>query len=121
MRATRTELPILAESPGVTSRLTHWGDLDVAVETLTAGRDPTETFRRAFPDGRCPVPHWGYLVKGRMRVRYADHDEVISAGEIWYMAPGHIPAVEEDVENVVFTPGGEYEGLMAALARAARG
>ncbi len=117
MRAARNELPILAETPGFTSRFTHCGELDVALETLAGGRDATEAFRRAFPDGRCPVPHWGYLIKGRMRVRYPDHEEVISAGEVWYMPPGHITATEEDVENVVFTLAGEYEQLMAALGR----
>ena len=117
MRATRSELPVLVESPGMTSRFAHLGELDVAVETLAGGRDATEAFRRAFPDGRCQVPHWGYLIKGRMRVRYADHEDVISAGEVWYMPPGHITSTEQDVENVVFTPAGEYEKLMAALAR----
>ncbi len=120
MRAPRTELPILAETAGFTSRFTHCGELDVAVETLAGGRDATEAFRRAFPDGRCPVPHWGYLVKGRLRVRYPDHEEIISAGEVWYMPPGHITSTEEDVENVVFTLAGEYERLMAALARPPR-
>ena len=117
MRATPGDLPVFLEAPGFTSRLTHWGELDVAIETLAGGRDSTEMFRGAFPDGRCPVPHWGYLVKGRMRVGYPDHEEVISAGEVWYMPPGHIPVTEEDVENVVFTPAGEYRKVMAALSR----
>jgi hypothetical protein len=117
MRAAPTDVPVLAEGPGFTSRLTHCGEVDVAVETLAGGRDSTELFRRAFSDGRCQVPHWGYLVKGRMRVRYPDHEEVILAGEVWYMPPGHIPTTEEDVENIVFTLAGEYEQLMVALAR----
>src|SRR5450432_3095608 len=33
-----------------------------------------------LPGGRCPCPHWGYLLKGQMTVRYADHEEVITAG-----------------------------------------
>ena len=119
MRAGPEELPLLVESPGMTARFAHWGELDVAVETQAAGRDATATFHRAFPDGRCAVPHWGYLIQGRMRIRYPDHEEVISAGEAWYMAPGHIPAIEEDVVDVVFTMAGEYEKLMAALGRAA--
>jgi hypothetical protein len=118
MRAVLDGLPVLVASPGFTSRFAHWGELDVAVETLAGGRDPTELFGRAFPDGRCAVPHWGYLIKGRMRINYPDHEEVVSAGEVWYMAPGHIPATEEDVENVVFTAAGEYEKLMASLAAA---
>ncbi len=118
MRAAPADVPVYAETPGFTSRLAHCGEFDVTVESLAGGRDATELFRRAFPDGRCPVPHWGYLIRGRMRVGYPDHEEVITAGEVWYMPPGHITSTEEDVENVVFTPRGEYEKLLAALARA---
>ncbi len=119
MHAAPDDLTVLATTPGFTSRLAHCGELDLAVETSAAGRDAAPMFHRAFPDGRCPVPHWGYLIKGRMRVRYEDHEEVISAGQVWYMPPGHIPATEEDVENVVFSLSGEYEKVMAAIARAA--
>jgi hypothetical protein len=117
MRAAPSDLPVLVETPGMTSRVAHWGEVDVAVETMAGGRDPTELFHRVFPDGRCPVPHWGYLIKGRMRVRYADHEEVISAGEAWYMPAGHIPTTEEAIENIVFSMAGEYEKLMSELAR----
>src|SRR5512146_1911530 len=102
MRAASSDLPLLVEAPGMTSRFAHWGELDIAVETQAGGRDATPLFHRVFPDGRCPVPHWGYLVKGRMRIKYPDHEEVISAGDAWYMPAGHIPTTEEDVENVVF-------------------
>ena len=121
MRAGLNDLPILVESPGMASRFAHWGELDVAVETMGAGRDPTPLFHRVFADGRCPVPHCGYLVKGRMRVKYPDREETISAGEAWYMPPGHIPATEEDVVDIVFTMAGEYEKVMAALARGSSG
>jgi hypothetical protein len=102
------------------SRFANWGELDVAVETQAGGRDATPVFHRAFKDGRCPVPHWGYLIRGRMRIKYPDHEEVISAGDVWYMPAGHIPMTEEDVENVVFTPAGKYEWLMEALGQASR-
>ena len=45
-----------------------------------------------LPEGRCPCPHWGYVLKGRMTVRYADHEEVCEAGEAFYLPPGHTPA-----------------------------
>lgn len=121
MRAVPSDLPILVEGPGMASRFAAWGELDIALETFAAARDATELFHRVFPDGRCPVPHWGYLVKGRIRVKYPDHEEVISAGEAWYMPPGHIPTTETDVENIVFTLAGEYEKLMAALAHPPQG
>lgn len=104
MHATTNELPVAIELPQqATSRRAEWGDLEVATETYTAGLDLTDTFAE-LPDGRCPCPHWGYLVKGRMRVKYADHDEVISAGEVYYLPPGHIPVIEEDTELVKFSP-----------------
>ncbi len=34
MRAAPDDLPILAATPGLTSRLTHCGEVDVAVETF---------------------------------------------------------------------------------------
>jgi hypothetical protein len=39
-----------------------------------------------------------------MRVRYADHEEVVTAGEAYYLAPGHLPVMEEDCEMVEFSP-----------------
>jgi hypothetical protein len=114
MRAARTDLPVATEIPGFTSRQAQWGEFNVAVETIAGGLDATEMFR-SLPDGRCQCPHWGYLIKGRMRIKYPDREEVISAGDAYYMPPGHIPVVEEDAEVIEFSPAGEYQKTMAAL------
>ena len=114
MRATKTDLPVAMEMPGFSSRQTEWGDLNVAFEAIAGGMDATEMFAK-LPGGRCQCPHWGYVTKGRFRVRYADHDDVISAGEAYYLPPGHIPVVEEDLEVIEFSPLGEYQKTMAAL------
>jgi hypothetical protein len=29
----------------------------------------------ALPGGNCTCPHWGYVFKGTLTVRYADHEE----------------------------------------------
>ncbi len=50
-----------------------------------------------------------------MRIKYADHDEVISAGDAYYLEPGHIPTTEDDTVIVEFSPVGEYNKTMAAL------
>ncbi len=39
-----------------------------------------------------------------MRVKYADREEVITAGEAYYLAPGHLPVMEEDCEMVEISP-----------------
>ena len=49
---------------------------------------------RGLPDDRCPCPHWGVVTEGSMTVRYADHQEVVGAGDVFYMPPGHVPTYE---------------------------
>jgi glyoxylate utilization-related uncharacterized protein len=41
-----------------------------------------------LPDDRCQCPHWGYVVKGTVTYRFADHDEVFEAGDAFYLPPG---------------------------------
>ena len=78
--------------------------------------DATPMFK-GLPDDRCQCPHWGHLIKGRMRIKYHDHDEVINAGEVYYLPPGHIPVIEEDSEMVEFSPKGEYQKTMEVANR----
>jgi len=54
--------------------------------------------------------------KGRLRIKYADRDEILKAGDIYYMAPGHIPVIEEDCELAEFSPAGEYQKTMECVA-----
>jgi mannose-6-phosphate isomerase-like protein (cupin superfamily) len=112
--ASKDDLPIASDMPGFESRQAEWGDFSVAIETIAGGMDATEMFS-SLPDGRCQTPHWGYVIKGRARIKYADREEVISAGEAYYMEPGHIPVIEEDSVIVEFSPRGEYQETIAAL------
>ena len=68
-----------------------------------------------LPGGNCPCPHWGYLIKGRMIVRYADHEEVIEAGDAFYMPPGHAPEAEEGTEIVQFSPAEKLADVVEAM------
>jgi hypothetical protein len=52
-----------------------------------------------------------------MRVKYADHEEVITAGEAYYLEPGHLPVMEEDCEMVEFSPKVESRKWMEIAAR----
>jgi len=70
-----------------------------------------------LPGGMCQCPHWGVLTKGRMTVRYADHEEVIEAGDAFYMAPGHTPAADAGTEFVQFSPTDLLAETEAAIAR----
>src|SRR5215472_7257983 len=53
---------------------------------------------KALPGGNCPCSHWGYVMKGRVTVRYDNLEEVFEAGDAFYMPPGHAPSAEQGTE-----------------------
>lgn len=60
---------------------------------------------KGLPGDRCHCPHWGYVVKGRLTYRFADREEVVEAGEAFYLPPGHIPVQNEPGSEIVqFSP-----------------
>jgi hypothetical protein len=72
---------------------------------------------KSLPGGNCSCPHWGYLFKGRMIVRYDDHEEVIEAGDAFYMTPGHAPEAEAGTEFVQFSPADQLATTEAAIVK----
>jgi hypothetical protein len=116
MRASKRDLPVAFEGGGVVSRLAEWGEMKVALETFPGGTDTAPIFK-GLPDDMCQCPHWGYVLKGRMRIRYPDREEVIEAGDAYYMEPGHLPLFEEDTEIIEFSPKGEYQKTMEVAER----
>jgi hypothetical protein len=78
----------------------------------------THDLRQALaglPDGMCPCPHWGYLFTGRLTVRYGDREEVIEAGDAYYLSPGHVPAAEAGSEFIQFSPADQLAAVNAAM------
>ena len=71
-----------------------------------------------LPGGHCSCPHWGYVVKGELTVRYGDREEVIGAGEAFYMPPGHVPAATAGSEFVQFSPTDQLQAVEAEIAKA---
>ena len=71
-----------------------------------------------LPGSHCPCPHWGYVVKGELTVRYGDREEVIGAGEAFYMPPGHVPAATAGSEFVQFSLTDQLQAVEAEIAKA---
>ena len=63
------------------------GDLHSMIVSLPAGSDITPPLR-GLPDDVCPCPHWGYVLKGRIRVTYADRPQVLRVGNLFHLPPG---------------------------------
>lgn len=81
----------------------EWGDMRVGYETYLEDFEDAGLLK-GLPDDRCPVPHWGQVLAGRLTVHYPDHDEVVGAGEAYYMAPGHTMSAEAGTVLVEFSP-----------------
>jgi hypothetical protein len=110
VRATCAELRVELDAPGVLRAAIEWGGVRVSVERLSVSRS-----RGHGAVSRCTCPHWGYVRTGRLRVAYPDHDEVISAGDLYYAAPGHVLLVEEDSDLVELSPADAWTRAAATL------
>ena len=64
------------------------------------------------PDDLCQCPHWGYVLKGRVKMRTKEGEEVCEAGHAFYWAPGHAPVALEDSEYVDFSPTREFREVL---------
>ena len=103
------ELPLVEDyGEGFRSRMVEWGGMIVSYETFPKGTDATPLFK-GLPDDMCQAPHWGYILKGRVRIKTANSDSVLKTGDVYYLEPGHVPVYEEDTEVLEFSPKEEYQ------------
>lgn len=87
-----------------------------SIDFVSLGPDVDATpLMKGLPGDRCPCPHWGYVLKGRLTFRFADHDEVVEAGDAFYLPPGHIPTAEAGSEYVQFSPSEELRVVADAM------
>ena len=115
-RARKDITPVTIESPNYVGRSAELGEFTVVFETLRGGNAPTQAFK-GFPDGRCPCPHWGIVMSGRLTLRYRDHDETFEAGDVFYSPPGHLPSATPNTELITFSPTAELKEVNVVLAR----
>lgn len=115
--ATRRQLP--AHPPNIGDayefRSVDWGEMTVDWDTFPP--NDLRPLLRGLPDDLCQCPHWGFLLKGRVIVRYADHEETIEAGQTYYMSPGHAPEATEDCEALQLSPAAELRKTMEVIGR----
>jgi len=97
-------------------RYEELGGYMVGFESFREHADATPLFK-GLPDDRCQCPHWGYVIKGQLRYRFADRDEVYETGDAYYAPPGHIPVVEAGTDVVEFSPTEEYGKTVEVLQR----
>ena len=97
-------------------RYEELGGYTVGFESFHEQADATPLFK-GLPDDRCQSPHWGYVVTGRLTLRYADREEVYESGDAYYAPPGHVPVIDAGTDLVEFSPTEEYGRTMETVAR----
>ncbi|MCA9830281.1 MAG: cupin domain-containing protein [Dehalococcoidia bacterium] len=98
MHAKRTDLEILVEAGPAKIRGADWGDMRVAVVSVPAGTDFSPLLK-GLPNDRCQAEHWGYVIKGKLRIKHADdREEVLTGGDFYHMPAGHTGVAEEETE-----------------------
>jgi hypothetical protein len=97
-------------------RYEELGGYTVGFEHFREDADATPLLK-GLPADRCQSPHWGYVARGRVTFRYADHDELYESGDAYYAPPGHIPVVTAGTELIEFSLTDEYGRTMEVLAR----
>ena len=105
-----TELSVDLDGVGQQHRAED-GGMIIALERWHTGLDTAEMFT-GLPDGACQEPHWGFVLKGSVTMRYTDGSaETLSTGQAYYIRPGHNAHVDEDVELVEFTKADQTPGI----------
>jgi hypothetical protein len=75
---------------------------------------------QGLPDDQCPCPHWGFVFKGSMWWRYGDREEVIHAGEAFFVPPGHTSGASAGSEFVIFSPTEQIREVEEHMGRRAQ-
>jgi len=97
----------------------NWGSMTVAVNSMPAGVDLSPLLM-GLKNNSCQVPHWGYIMQGKLRLKYDDGKEVVlKAGDLFYMSPGHKAIVEENLKLLDFSPQDEFKELVVHLEKKA--
>lgn len=104
-------------------RTQQWGDMEIGFTTVQEPFDASELYKLGgLPGGVCPCPHYGYVFEGRMRARYPGTDwpdEVIEAGEAYFIPAGHVLIYDEPSKVLELNPAHALQSCMDAMNRAA--
>ena len=70
---------------------------------------------KGLPDDKCQCSHWGYVISGRITFGVDGHEEVIEAGEAYYIPPGHTQRADAGTEIVQFSPSEVLDQVSAQM------
>ena len=118
MRLKKENIPVTLQAPGTIMRgLPGWGGMTVAFNEMPAGTD-LGPLLQGLKNNSCQCPHWGYLLEGEITMKYDDgSEETLTAGDVFYMQPGHTGVAHKDCKLSDFSPQDELQHVMDHIAR----
>lgn len=111
----RTDLPVILGN-GVDVRSREAGAMTVLWARLPAGTDLRPALH-GLPGDTCSCPHWGYMLRGRLRMHTPGGEVDFAAGQAFYWAPNHAPEALEDCEYLDFSPTEDWKPVQEHLTR----
>ena len=119
MHITKNDIPTKIDIPGAKARQkTDFGDaagyaqLGGEYFSLGAGTDIAPLLKGLHNDA-CDAPHWGFIISGKVIVRYTDGaEETCSGQDLFHWPAGHSVRVVDDAEVVLFSPQAEHTAVM---------
>jgi hypothetical protein len=115
-KVSRDSAANVQDNPMVDARSDEIAGYRVDLVTIRQTHD-LAAMLKGLPDDRCPCPHWGYVLKGRLTWRFADGEEIYEAGDAFYVPPGHVPEAEAGSEFVQFSPADQFREVAEAMGR----
>ena len=106
-----SDLPVAVAAEGVDFRAQAFGEMSVAWVKLAAGADLRPALE-GLPGDMCQCPHWGYMLRGDLRMHNPTGTQTYHAGEAFYWAAGHAPEAITDCEYIDVSP---TDGIQAVL------
>lgn len=119
MHIAKQDIPVRIDVPGAVARQqmdfgspSNSGALSAEFFSLNEGTDIAPLLQ-GLEGNLCQSPHWGYVIKGKLTVTYADgENEPASGGDLFYWPPGHSVKVSEDADLVLFSPQHEHSAVI---------
>jgi hypothetical protein len=118
--ASRNDLPETMTPGYMETRSAEWNGYQISFSKTLQDIDQGlfSQLLDGLPDGMCQTPHWGYVFKGTITIKFKDREETISAGDAYYMEPGHVPIlIEKGSEYLEFSPKAALDQTMAVVMK----
>jgi hypothetical protein len=118
MKMKKEDIPVTMQAPGTIMRgLPGWVGMTVAYNEIPAGTDMSPLLKGLKNDS-CQCPHWGYILEGELLMTYDDgKEDNLSAGDVFYMQPGHTAVTKKDTKFIDFSPESELKEVMEHITK----